>query len=81
MGRLRHVPRALRGARRPTLSPAALDTLDARVAHLERVIEGLQDAVYRRDRLHDHELAELRRRTAPEQIAQDLSRDARERGL
>jgi uncharacterized coiled-coil protein SlyX len=81
MGRFRLAPRRLRGARPQAVPPAALDALEARVAHLEGVIEGLQDAVYRHDRLHDQDIAELRRRTEPGQIARDLSRDARERGL
>jgi hypothetical protein len=44
-------------------------------------LEGLQDAVYRRAVLEDEHIEELRTRTAPEQLARDLSEDARKRGL
>jgi hypothetical protein len=49
--------------------------------HLEAELEGLQDAVYRQAVLDDERLGELRRRMAPEQLARDLSQDARRRGL
>jgi hypothetical protein len=49
--------------------------------HLERALEGLQDAVYRQAMLEDENVGELRRRTEPEQMARDLSQDARKRGL
>jgi hypothetical protein len=58
-----------------------LETLDARVEHLESALEGLQDAAYRREVLEDDQIDRLRRRTEPAQIARDLSRDARRRGL
>jgi hypothetical protein len=58
-----------------------LETLEARIEHLETVLEGLQDAVHRRAVLEDESIGELRRRTEPDQMARDLSRDARRRGL
>ena len=58
-----------------------VDMLDVRVEHLEAELEGLQDAVYRRAVLEDEQVDELRRRTAPEQLARDMSQDARRRGL
>jgi uncharacterized coiled-coil protein SlyX len=58
-----------------------LETLEARMEHLERALEGLQDAVYRQAMLEDENVGELRRRTEPEQMARDLSQDARKRGL
>jgi hypothetical protein len=58
-----------------------VETLDARVAHLEAELEGLQDAVYRRALVDDEQIDDLRRRTAPGQLARDLSEDARRRGL
>jgi hypothetical protein len=58
-----------------------LETLEARVAHLQAELEGLQDAVHRGAVLEGESLGELRRRTEPEQMARDLSRDARTRGL
>ncbi len=56
-------------------------TLEARVQHLEAELEGLQDAVYRRALAEDEQIDDLRRRTEPEQLARDLSEDARKRGL
>jgi hypothetical protein len=58
-----------------------LETLGARIEHLETALEGLQDALYRHEVLQDRNNGELRRQTEPEQIARDLSRDARRRGL
>ena len=49
--------------------------------HLERALEGLQDAVYRQAVRGDKRVDELRRRTEPEELARELSRDARKRGL
>ena len=62
-------------------SAQRVETLEARVEHLEAELEGLQDAVYRRALVEDERIEELRTRTAPEQLARDLSQDARERGL
>jgi uncharacterized coiled-coil protein SlyX len=58
-----------------------LETLEARVEHLEAELEGLQDAVYRQAVREDKNIGELRRRTETEQVARDLSRDAGRRGL
>lgn len=58
-----------------------METLETRVEHLEAELEGLQDALYRRARVEDQQIDDLRRRTAPEQLARDLSEDARKRGL
>jgi uncharacterized coiled-coil protein SlyX len=58
-----------------------LETLEARTAHLEAALEGLQDALYRQALLEGEHIGELRRRTDPEQLARDLSRHARKNGL
>ena len=58
-----------------------LETLEARIEHLESAHEGLQDAVYRRAVLEDETIEELRRRSEPGQIARDLSENARRHGL
>jgi hypothetical protein len=55
--------------------------VEARIEHLEAELEGLQDAVHRRAVLEDDSIGELRKRTEPDRIARDLSRDARSRGL
>ena len=58
-----------------------MQTLEARIEHLETALEGLQDALYRHEILEKENIGELHRRTAPEQMARDLSQDARRRGL
>jgi hypothetical protein len=58
-----------------------LETLEARIEHLESAHEGLQDAVYRRAVLEDESMEELRRRSEPGQMARDLSENARRHGL
>jgi hypothetical protein len=58
-----------------------VETLEARIEHLEAELEGLQDALYRQAILEGEHVGELRRRMAPEQLARDLSQDARRRGL
>ena len=60
-------------------SEQRLQTLEARVERLQKELEGLQDAVYRHEVLQDKSNGELHRRT--EQIARDVSRDARRRLL
>jgi hypothetical protein len=62
-------------------SQQSLAALEARLDRLEKAHEGLQDALYRHEILQDRNNDELRRRTEPEQMAHDLSRDARRRGL
>jgi hypothetical protein len=58
-----------------------LESLEARIEHLESAHEGLQDAVYRRAVLEDKSIEELRKRSEPAQVARDLSENARRRGL
>ena len=58
-----------------------METLEARIEHLETELEGLQDALYRHAVLEGEHVGELRRRIAPEQLARDLNQDARRRGL
>ena len=55
--------------------------VEARIEHLETALEGLQDALYRHEVLDKENISELHRRMDPEQIARDLSWDARRRGL
>jgi hypothetical protein len=45
-----------------------VDDLAQRVEHLEAALEGLQDAVYRQDVVHDRQIADLRKRqpTSPD---------------
>ena len=68
-------------ARSAGRSDPRLETLAARVDHLEAELEGLQDAVYRQAVLEQENIGALRRRTEPEQLARDLGQDAERRGL
>jgi hypothetical protein len=86
IARIRHVRRlaATRDA-----APAAgageevseLDALETRVAHLERLLEGLQDSVHRESLRHDDRVNDLEARIQPAALVAALSKDARERGL
>jgi len=55
--------------------------LETRVAHLEELLEGLQDSVHRESLRLDRRIAELDAQLEPGALAVALSRNARERGL
>jgi hypothetical protein len=65
----------------PDEDESPLAALEARVAHLEAALEGLQDAVHRDSVRYDERITELQRKLQPGEIARALSSDARERGL
>jgi uncharacterized coiled-coil protein SlyX len=78
--------RQLRRTGAPPQSPtaagdASLAALEARVAHLEQLLEGLQDSVHRESERQTKLIAELQAQLQPTAIAAALSKDARERGL
>ena len=56
-------------------------SLEARIAHLEEMVQGLQDSVYREFQRETKRIADLENRLDPTTLAVELSRDARERGL
>jgi hypothetical protein len=58
-----------------------LRLLEARVEHLETLVQGLQDSVHRESSRHARRIAELEARTQPEALGRALSDDARARGL
>jgi hypothetical protein len=58
-----------------------LRALDARVTHLEQLVEGLQDSVHREATRLGKRVAELEARLDPAALGRALSEDARERGL
>lgn len=62
-------------------APPERDDLRDRVERLETLVEGLQDALYRHSQQEDERIAELQRRTQPENVARVLSDDARRRGI
>jgi hypothetical protein len=58
-----------------------IDALEGRVADLEVMVQGLQDAVHREAVRRDEQAARLERRIEPRELARVLADDARERGL
>jgi uncharacterized coiled-coil DUF342 family protein len=58
-----------------------LRALEARITHLEHLVEGLQDSVHRESTRLGKRLAELDARISPAALGKALSEDARERGL
>ena len=52
-----------------------------RVERLEKMVEGLQDQVYRMAQQDDERFAELERSVQPYELARALSENARRRGI
>jgi hypothetical protein len=61
------------------LSPLA--ALELRVAHLERLLEGFQDSVYRESERHARMITELQLQIEPGAMSASLAENARNRGL
>lgn len=55
--------------------------LESRVAHLEQLVEGLQDSVHREASRNAKRITDLETRTQPRALGKALSEDARARGL
>jgi flagellar motility protein MotE (MotC chaperone) len=89
MARIRQMQRSVSGSQ-PT-SPSSASALQPvsdqvaelrnRVAHLEQLVQGLQDSVHRASQRQDDRLSEIEKRLDPAVIAAALSQDARDRGL
>jgi len=58
-----------------------LRSLEGRVAHLEQMVEGLQDSVHRESERHGQLIAELHAQIQPGAMSAALADDARHRGL
>jgi BMFP domain-containing protein YqiC len=58
-----------------------LRVLEARIMHLEALVQGLQDSVHRESARHAKRIAELEARVQPGALGKALSHDARARGL
>ncbi len=58
-----------------------LRALEARIAHLEQVVQGLQDSVHRESTRLSKRIGELEARIQPAALGRALSEDARQRGL
>lgn len=61
------------------LSP--IGALERRVAHLERLLEGFQDSVYRESERHARMITELQLQVEPGAMSASLAEHARNRGL
>jgi hypothetical protein len=87
IARIRHLRRVAGAAdTRPPIAPSNVDpielrTLEARIAHLEQLLEGLQDSVHREFERESKRITDLEARIEPAALGAALSRDARERGL
>jgi hypothetical protein len=87
IARIRHLRRvaaaASTGPASDVIDPDALyiHSLEARVADLESLVQGLQDSVHRESERQARRITDLEARTEPSALAVALSRDARERGL
>jgi hypothetical protein len=83
--RIRQVRRLATARDRPgsdaDTQPDRLLALEARVAHLEQQIDGLQDSVHRESERHARLIAELETRVQPGAMSAALAQDARNRGL
>ena len=67
----------------PSLDPGEdrLRSLESRVAHLEQLVQGLQDSVHRESSRQAKRITELEARTQPGPLSKALSEDIRARGL
>lgn len=65
----------------PNEDPIVLHALEARIKHLEQLVEALQDSVHRESERHGKRITELEAQIQPAALSVALSRDARERGL
>jgi hypothetical protein len=86
IARVRHLRRVAAADAQPEVEtvetdPARLESLAARLEHLERLVEGLQDSVHRESQRAGDRLADLEARIEPTALVAALSKDARERGL
>jgi hypothetical protein len=58
-----------------------LRSLETRVAHLEEMVQGLQDSVHRESERHSKLIADLQAQVEPGAMGAALADDARTRGL
>jgi hypothetical protein len=86
IARIRQVRRVVAPADRPDPRASGpevdpLPALEKRVAHLERLVEGLQDSVHRESERHSKLIADLQAQIQPGAMSAALAEDARSRGL
>jgi hypothetical protein len=87
IARIRHVRRAAAAAEEPPRASTArpesdeIRALHTRMAHLEQLVEGLQDSVHRESERQGKLIAQLEAQIQPSVMGAALDKDARERGL
>jgi hypothetical protein len=85
IARIRQIRRAAAVRERPDTDEGPdvdrLQALEPRVAHVEQLLEGLQDSVYRESERHSKLIAELQDQVRPEVMGAALAEDTRSRGL
>lgn len=86
IARIRQIRRVAAARDRPSSDansppPDRLQALETRVAHLEQLLEGLQDSVHRESERHDKLISELQTQVQPAAMGAALAEDARTRGL
>ena len=59
----------------------AVAALEARIRHLEELVQGLQDSVHREATRQGRRIADLEARLEPAALGRALSTDARTRGI
>ena len=90
MARIRQMRRTVTAPDRAEPSPSAAGAeplsgqvaeMQARLAHLEQLVQGLQDSVHRSSERQDKRISDVESRLDPAALAAALSKDARERGI
>jgi vacuolar-type H+-ATPase subunit I/STV1 len=87
VARIRQIRRVAAATDRSSATAAAnadtpvIRTLEERIAHLEQMVEGLQDSVHRESERHEKRIADLEAQIQPAAMGAALDRDARRRGL
>jgi uncharacterized coiled-coil protein SlyX len=87
LARIRQLRRAHEAAERPARGPVGdpeqdrLASLEARITHLEQLVQGLQDSVHRESSRQAKRISELEARVQPAALGRAMTEDARARGL
>ncbi|HEY3771730.1 MAG TPA: hypothetical protein VGL69_01945 [Solirubrobacteraceae bacterium] len=68
-------------ARASAVPADRMGALETRMAHLEQMVEGLQDSVYREAERQDKLIAEIQTQVEPGAMGAALADNARHRGL
>ena len=73
--------RAEEGSKPAPATTEPLQALERRVAELEAMVEGLQDAVHREITRTNRDIEQLRKQVEPGEMSRALNKEARKRGL